>query len=209
MRERLLAFLNQRPARASHLVLVTADVAGTEIQVAAWPVEELSGAPREYLEHIVAAAQDDCDERGRGTYTALWVEVTEAGRAVLRRRAMRFAPNNDAPAAAQATANEDVSLRELMRTVISHHENMHKLYVHSMGSVVIAQKDIITELAKSNEVLLRKYRQATERDPEQPIDVDALARAAAWEKVAEGIAQHVMPRVADWVSADNGKGRPA
>jgi hypothetical protein len=212
MRERLLSFLNARPDAATHLLLVGSDVAGGEVSVASWALSELPPDTRAQLALVSECAQDHADEAGKGTYTAQWVSIEKDGATprVLRRRGMRFHPSADSDAgeAATTTAPEEVSLRGLLSQALRHNEVMHTLYVKSIGSVVLAQRDIIVELGKHNQELLRRTRvlhgavidaDGNAGKPSEAEDLERIARAGAWDKASDAFVQHIAPAIAEVV----------
>jgi hypothetical protein len=222
-RDRIAGFLSARPSTANALALVTFDIAGTELQLAAWALAELPEKPAELVELVTEAAQDHADDHGRGKYSLLWCVGDGKTARVVKRKAFLFEPREDSSArdtqreAGQAFDTTAPSVALIFAQVVRHAENMHKLYVQSLGSVVVAQRDVITELANQNGELLRRVRNLTGRtldaegrQPAEAEGVESLARAAAIEKVGDFFVQHLGPIIAEKVATATGaNGRPA
>lgn len=192
---RLAKWLSRLPGpQIHHLSLVYLSISGEE-PVRSWVLAELSPelvrSERELTVEILEAAQEDCD--GREAVSRYSLRAMNEADERHSAKVLKCRPSNST----DPEGIGDPSAAGIVANVLRHNEALMRVTVGSVSTILDAQQQIIAIQAKQIENL--HIKDQAREDAAGSDDPDARAKSEAMIRLADVIAQEVVPRAARYI----------
>jgi hypothetical protein len=221
--DKLESWLRRARKGAARLRVLACEIGSQPTPVAEWTADEVkeSSSPQEL---VLCACADYCDSKGESVQFRL--EWTRIDGTAISNCFHRQAPLEDGSGTVDRNAvNADLSTNRIIAQFMRHDETRERMLIGAIGTLFGSFEGALKLLATINEqqgrqlVLMHQQQAAsreqgaTEREATEEERTEALARATAWNKLAEfgplavqAVLEHVQSGPRTNGAAANGSG---
>lgn len=203
---KLEQWLRRERKHAARLRLLATEI-GSQIEVASWPREEILGSSSP-VELVLCECADYCDSKGESINFR--IEWQRADGTAMANCWHRHAPieGNDIPVSRDGV-EADISTGRLIAALLRKDEQKDRLIVGSIAAIfaplehtIRLQQQIIEQQGRQllvlNQQAMARLDTQADREATEEERTEALARAGAWNKLAE-VGPHVAQAVLEHV----------